>query len=289
MSKYNHIKSIPIESIPKKEITRAIREWSEGNRALRNLLWACYKNGLMTTGSHAGVGSYVGFEYDKEKINDLSIVLNATISQKESQVLMKPDGGNPLSGPNWYKPDIAIGAETPYKKDGNKFFNSITDAIESKKANSDLNLTPLLTLNDFLIDKITCLLIRIRHTIDDEYIIDIEGPFKDGERFEQLNKILTEAGLEYKKHPEYNRRYWRIKSNNPIELSNELNNIVDYIIKNYNLKIPDTIDEVTAFSSQAHVVRNQCLKEGNMSKFETWLMSEDEKFTKQIEEHSKQK
>lgn len=43
MSKYNHIKSISIESIPPKKIKRAIKEWAEGNESLEKLLHTCYK------------------------------------------------------------------------------------------------------------------------------------------------------------------------------------------------------------------------------------------------------
>ena len=46
MSKYNHIESIPIDSIPQEELAQAIKEWAEGDEAMEKLLWACYNNGI---------------------------------------------------------------------------------------------------------------------------------------------------------------------------------------------------------------------------------------------------
>ena len=65
MSKYNNIKSIPIESIPKEEIKIAIKEWAEGNKSLENLLWLCYEKNLKTSGSHAGARPFIDFKYQE--------------------------------------------------------------------------------------------------------------------------------------------------------------------------------------------------------------------------------
>ncbi len=289
MSKYNHIKSIPIESIPREELSQAIKEWAEGYDFLERLLWSLYNNNLKTDGCHAGTKTYVGLVYEKEKPDELSVVLNASLAQKDSQVLMSPDGGNPLSGPDWYKPNIAVGAETPYEEDGKKFCDNVSEAIDNKKAESDLDLSSVITLLDFLIGKITCLDIRINHKNDDMYTFCIEGSFEENERFEEFNQLFTNAGLNYNKHPEFDRRYWTISSNNPKELSEKLKDIVSYIVDNYNIKTPDSLDEVSGLNSSAHVIRNQCLEDGNMAKFETWLMTEEEIINKRIEEIKKRR
>lgn len=75
MSKYNNIKSIPIDSIPKEEIKIAIKEWAEGDESMEKLLLTCYDKGIKTSGCHAGAGSYIAFSY-QEKINKISCLLS---------------------------------------------------------------------------------------------------------------------------------------------------------------------------------------------------------------------
>ena len=154
MSKYNHINSIPIDSIPKEEIAQAIKEWAEGYSFLERLLWSCFINNLETNGCHVGKNTYVGFVYDKDRINDLLVVLQAAIAHQDSQILICPDGGNPLSGPDWYKSDITIGAKTPIVRKSRKFCNSITAAINNRRANNNFDLSSTITLLDFFIGKI---------------------------------------------------------------------------------------------------------------------------------------
>lgn len=65
MSKYNNIKSIPIDSLSKEELKTAIHEWAEGDDAMERLLWAFYNKGIKTNGCHAGTRPYIGIDYTK--------------------------------------------------------------------------------------------------------------------------------------------------------------------------------------------------------------------------------
>ena len=43
---------IPISSLSQDELKEAIHEWAEGSKELEDILWACYKNDVVTIGSH---------------------------------------------------------------------------------------------------------------------------------------------------------------------------------------------------------------------------------------------
>ena len=55
-SKYNHKESIPLDSIPKKELDQAIKEWSQGSKSMEKLIRKSIANGIETNGCHPWAG-----------------------------------------------------------------------------------------------------------------------------------------------------------------------------------------------------------------------------------------
>ena len=100
MSKYNNIKSIPIDSLSDEELKIAMKEWAEGDDSMEALLWAFYNKGITTSGCHAGAGSYVSMDYDVDKKGEFSLIMNTVLSFPGSQILIRPDGGNPHHAPS---------------------------------------------------------------------------------------------------------------------------------------------------------------------------------------------
>lgn len=278
MSKYNHIKSIPIESIPKEEIAQAIHEWAEGYSFLEEFLWACYERGIKTDGCHAGTRSYVGFSYEGDKDNELALLMNAAISEDNSQVLISPNGGNPISGPDWYKTNIAVGSETEYEEDGKAFFDSLTKQLKDNKSNTSIDFSPLLKLTKFFSDRVAGLSIRIKH--NNEYSFSIEGFFPDKERVDELNTLFQGCGLTLHTLPEGERKFWTCTCPDIEDLSNKIREVADYIISNYRLETPTEVSENNSFNINANIVRNKAIQDGRPEQFETWLMTEEERLEK---------
>lgn len=282
MSKYNNMKSIPIESLSDEELKEAIKEWAEGDEAMERLLWSCFNNGIKTSGCHAGSRPYLGIEYEKESKEKIIQVIKTVMDEKESQVLLEPDGGNPFSGPSWYKPDITIGSRTKYQDIADPFFDKVSDTINSNDSNN--NYTSIVNLFDFLINKYSGITIRLNHTENDEYLFSIEKSKneKNTNIFNYLNELFSNAGLLLiEKDTPYN--YWTLKSNNKEEFISKLEQISNHITNNYSLEPPKSIEETEDFKIKAHIKREEYIKAGKEAMFEIWLMGERRKLEEKME------
>lgn len=234
MSKYNHIKSIPIESIPKNELKRAIHEWAEGSKGMEKFLWTCYEKGIKTSGCHAEARPWISFKY-QENLNKIVPLLEKTQEILDSQILIMVDGGNPFSGPEWYLPSIAVGIDSIIKKEVEAYFNDL-DKVLNKNNNNKTH--PMIDLLNFFLDKETGLLLRLKHTKDDKFIFTLEARQAIQERLDYYNDIFIKAGLipipfDIEVCPNYE---WKIESDNFEDMLNKLNKTKEYIIKNYSLE-----------------------------------------------------
>ena len=281
MSKYNNIKSIPIENISKGDLNQAIKEWAEGDEALERLLWSCYNNGIRTTGCHSGKRPYLGIEYEEKNKDIISVIIDSTLDEKQSQVLITPDGGNPFSGPTWYRPDIAIGLRGDNKNEARQFFNKISNSINSKEINK--NYSSVIDLLDFLINKYSDLTIRLIHSQNEEYIFLIEKRIneEDIDTFNKLNKIFSQAGL-LLIEDEKSSKCWTVKTNSKIDFINKLRIIANNIINNYTIEPPKTIDEAKSFLIKAHIKRKEYIESGKEGLFEIWISEERKKLEEQF-------
>lgn len=254
MSKYNNIKSIPIRSIKNKRLKKAIKEWAEGDNAMEELLWACYKNNIETTGCHAGSKPYIDFfAYNsREKIVKM---LGTVMEINGSQFFVNPDGGNPFSGPDWYKPSITIGFDTAYKDEADICFNALTNKIlsDNKELSSKDNFSyKILDLLDYFTGKESGLLFRFYHKDDGVYIFDAEWR-QPNNKFNYFNNLFTKSGLSLDKTSKLeNRKKWIIKDKDLDKIIKKSTKSINYILNNYSLGMPSTIVEIDNFLDAAH-------------------------------------
>lgn len=286
MSKYNNIKSIPIDSLSEDELKVAMKEWTEGDDAMEALLWALYHKGIKTSGCHAGSRPYIGMDFEEASKDDTAILMNAVLSVKDSQIMARPDGGNPFSGDDWYKPDVTVGFNTVYKDDADEKFDMMRRVINGEDdAISLFDMSPIHDLISFFINKYTGILIRIKHDNDDNYILSFECVAKkDSDKLKYFNDSLLGLGFTYSSIDEIDRYFWEFNTNDPQELNSIMRKAVDSLINNFSLKIPAEPEEADTFLAKAHIIRNRSVDE-----FYEWLAEEDKKSKAQWDEERKKK
>lgn len=258
MSKYNHMHSIPIESIPKEEIAIAIKEWAEGDEAMERLLWACYENGVKTDGCHTGMCPYLGLKYTSS--NDKVIkLLAACINLEESQIFISPDGGNPISGEDWYITNIGIGFETESIEKSGENFDTLSSALNNDTSLKEKELVSLLLkLSDFLVDKESALKLRFNYS-ENKYSFSIESTPVNEEVSIYFDKLFKEANFFEAENPvkESKRRFWKIESDNLDDMINKLRESINYIINNYSLEPPTREEDITDLHQLARFKRKE--------------------------------
>ena len=273
MSKYNKIKSIPIETIKKEEIPQAIKEWSEGDKSLEKLLWACYNNGIKTSGCHAGSGPYIDFEYQDDFEKIIPIIETAE-NKVGAQILIMIDGGNPFSGPDWYKPTIGIHLDTEYKDEVDVFFDELTNSLKNENIKNNHSMLRLL---EFFSDKESALSLRFMHKEEGKYTFYIESRDIPKNRYDYYKKMFSESGLiEVVNNSDNlkNRHGWKIESDNLDDVLSKLNHATNHIISNYSLDIPKSEDEIISFIMLAKYMK----RTSSENKFDEWLREQEIKY-----------
>ena len=280
MSKYNNIKSIPVDSIPKREIKKAIHEWAEGNDFLEQLLTMCYEKDIKTNGCHAGPGPYIDFKYH-ENINKIESIFETVQKTKDSQILIAVDGGNPYSGPEWYLPTIGFSIFTEDQKEIDTFFKSLIEEVKKEK---EYVSHPLMDILRFFIDKETGLLLRFRHTSEDKYCFQIELKKTSEERLKYFKDFFNKTPLKEKPFDIEKSPYheWVIENDNLEYINNKLKELYNYIFNNYSLDSPKSEDEIYNFQA---LVRFRRKINGNKD----FKRKELDKILKEIQEKNKNK
>lgn len=270
MSKYNHMKSIPIESIPKDEIKRAISEWAEGDKSLENLLWICYEKDLKTSGSHAGPRPFIDFKY-QEDLNRIVCLFEKVQTIKGSDIFIQIDGGNPFSGDDFDKAFISLGNETEYEDEAHEFFDSLSETLKNNMDNKKDH--PMLKMLNTLNDKGTSLRLRFKYNKDNTYEFSIESSIINDERYKYYSNIFKKANMQEEKMDMFDntKRYdWKIQSDNLEDLLEKMNNISDIIKSDFKLEAETDEEKIIDFTLLAKY------KKQNLSKneFDNWLKEE---------------
>ena len=267
MSKYNHIKSIPIESIPKDEIKRAISEWAEGDKSLENLLWVCYEKGLKTSGSHAGAMPFIDFKY-QEDLNKIVCLFEKVQTIQGSDIYIQIDGGNPFSGDDFDKAFISLGNETKYKDEADEFFDSLSETL---KNNMDLQKDhPMLQILNTLNNKGTSLRLRLRYNKDNTYEFSIESSIINDDRYKYYSDLFKKTNMQEEKIDMFQntKRYnWKIKSNDLEDILEKMNNISDVIKNDFKLEAETDEKKIIDFTLLAKYKKQNLPKE----EFDNWL------------------
>lgn len=283
MSKYNRMASIPISSLSEQELPIAIREWAEGNVHMESLLWACYKNGIETDGCHADEYPYISFHLNSKNEEVLKL-LNVAQSIKGASFLVMPDGGNPLSGPDWNRPNLSIWFEAQKKIEVDSILEKLTLALTSKEEelNTDNDFfAQLLDLAHFFANKESGLDFCALHNQDDSYsfIMRAEKP-----NFEYYNSLLQNAGLQLEETPEdWWCNEWSMEGDEVEALSQKIRVCIANVMQNYSLEKPTEILEEMSFNTIARIKKREFgdSLEGKQ-KFAEWIQEEWTKRTNNL-------
>lgn len=280
MIKYNNMKSIPISSIPKNEMKQAISEWAEGSKNMKKLLWNCLKNNVETNGCHAEKRPYleiiVNDSHDKVKK-----MLREVEGINGAEVVIFPDGGNPLSGPNWNVPNLLFSFDTTDEKFGEEIFGRMSKSLKSKdkkNENKEGAFEQILAFHDFFKDKESGCSFRIKNN-DEKYVFSIES-YKGERNLEYFNSLFVKAGLnQIEKEPiDSPLDVWSISSSTPEEFKEKIKKCNETITKEWSLEYPTEISEDMSFNMIAHIKKREF---GNSPKgnqqFEEWFQAENEK------------
>jgi hypothetical protein len=269
------MKSIPISSIKKEEMAKAIKEWAEGSAHMEQLLWACFNNGVETNGCHAGADPYLGI-----KVNDSKDKIKKMICSIQEidgvQVLIMPDGGNPYGGSDFYKPILTLSCFTPYEKSANDFFDKMKESLTNEKTKEIYEeglFDSMLDFYDFFAFKESGLVFRSRYE-SGKYIFAIDSNHSE-KNFDYFKKLFEKAGLQkMKKEPEY-MNFWDISATTAEEFREKMKVCKDVIINEWSLDLPNEITEDMSFNEKARIKRREFgdSPEGKKN-FESWLKDE---------------
>lgn len=282
MSKYNNVKSIPIDSLSSEELSNAIEEWSEGNNNMEELLWNFHNKGIKTNGSHVGTNSYIGIEYEIDKKDAISKITNFILSVRGIEVLIIPDGGNPYSGPDWYKPIITIISKTWIENVANNHFKVVTNILnDNSEIIKEINSKPMFELLDFFINKYIGLYFRILHDNDDNYSISFEvSTEENSDLYIYLNNNLLNLGFNIRGVEGGNHKFWEFSTKNSKELNIKIKNAVNNLIKNYSFRTPINLEEVDLLEdslANPYIARIHLLREKSIDEFKQYLENERKK------------
>ncbi|MBE5821488.1 MAG: hypothetical protein E7311_02730 [Clostridiales bacterium] len=254
---WNDGSSIRISELKEEQVKQAIKEWSEGSEALEKLLWNCYKNKVITTGCDSGNHNhfpYLRFLIDESAQENVKKILLATDNFAQSEILIK-FGGNPHSGPDWYKSSISV--KPIRKEDANVFFSKINCVLQKKENDINEYVELLLSLYDFFKDKlagISIFIIKNKNT----YSISFNS-FLNKNNWDYYTKILSKAHLklEKPKSPEDPFVCWKHTSEGKEEFILCLKKILEVLKENWSLKIPDKVTKDMSFNYSALVMQKK--------------------------------
>lgn len=243
MGEYNQKKSISVKKLSEEELDIAIKDWAENDPSLENLLRTCYKNNIETIGCHVGPRSYLEFFVNSSYKKIINLLSKAEQINK-SEVLLMPDGGNPNSGDDWYKPSLTLSFSNVTNEEVDNYFNQL-----SKSINQDLKegiYSKILKLYDFLINKESSLLLRIGNK--EKYYFEIELLFRNS-KLDYFNELFKSQNLVYRRITD-KVHSWKLEEIDYDVFKNKLDKIINYIINNYSLGLPE-YSELESFSSKA--------------------------------------
>lgn len=282
MGKYKDgTKSTLISSIPPEELGDAFKEWANGNEAMTELLYTCYKNGLETIGNHFGLVSYVEFFVNNSQ-KVIKSIFNYMQDIDSAHVNIMPDGGNPLSNDEvWWKPTMAIGFGPVEKKEEHeKLIREMTAAINgssSKKEIEEGAFDSLVDIYDFFAGKGSNLTIGARYD-NGQYRFSISSVNTSTNNIEYFKKLFEKAGLSYEKIKITDglvRDEWAIVSDKKEDFREKIVKAEEIIEDNWTYEKPTQIEEHMGLNEKSRIKMEQYGRtpEG-MAKFKEWLEEE---------------
>lgn len=253
------MESIPVKSLGDKELKQAITDWSEGNRHLKKLLWRCYKAGVETSGCHSGHRKstpYVDFQIEGTARTKLRKILSSTLDLGDAEVFLS-FGGNPWSGPDWYKPVVLT---APLKVEYTTiFFKSLIASLKEKKeSQNDEIVKAFMDIYESMRDRETPLKFRMRVYEGECYKISIEC-FENNRDWKYYTELFTSIGFKEERNPRYPDSIilWENIANGREEIKSMLQEL-NYTLKTkWTLELPEEITEDMSVVSRALLMRRK--------------------------------
>ena len=272
-SLWNRGASIPIEALSESERKEAIHEWSEGNYHLENLLLQCYQKGIVTGGCDAGDhhSAYVDFYVEDSSKEAVRRILLATQNHGNVGAFLLM-GGNPYSGPNWYKPVISL---SPIKsKEAESFFDMLSSSLEEgKESFNDEVFTNILDFYEFFKEKIAGIHVRILETENDGYRLSMEC-YGDKCHWEYLSELFKKAGMKKDEKLSQNApcMIWELKCSDKATFNLEAKRVLEVLNDGWCLEIPEEVTEDMGFNQQALIMRRRFGSDANgVKRMNDWL------------------
>lgn len=270
MSKYNNGKSISFSELKEDEIEQAIREWSQGNVHMEKLLWACRDNGIETLGCHPLKHPYLELTMGNSH-KAISKMLYVAQNILGSQILIYPDGGNPLSGEKtWYIPRITIGFDTSEMKEVNETLDKLYEAIvldDKLEMQEGRTFANMLDFYDFFAEKESGIsYLTMRHDKSGLYQFLISY-----EESAYCKSIFRKAGMKLNKN-KWGYLDWVIEDRDEIKFDEKVRKAKTTIMNEYPLGLTQEIKPNMNLTIQVRIIRRQFgnAPEGKQ-KFSEWL------------------
>lgn len=276
--KYNNLSSFDIFKLSDEELKDAIHEWAMEDVSLEKLLWKCYNNGVVTHGCHVGPMSYLSLsaDYEVEKVKNM---INSVYQTDGFSLLIAPDGGNPFSGDIFYKPDLSIVfLKTHNQKMADELLDKMSCSIDQNVVCDNDIINSFIDLYAFFSGRESDLEFRLNNN-NGTYSFSVE--LHSGYNFDYYDNLFNNTDLVLNKN---NFFCWQIVSSDLREFSKKLKEIKNVLIKNYDLDIPNKIEDNMSFNEMFRIIRRKYLSiYGDEVEYKKFSSEFEKEFHKKME------
>lgn len=282
MYNYNNGSSVPAKELSAEELKRAINIWSEGDKELKKLLKNSYRLGLETS-SCCAASPYISYYLDdKKQLDNIKKMIQLFRDEDDIQILINPDGGNPFSGKNWYRPMITF-SKTYTQGEYDSIFKKLNNYILTDKNINDDFISVLIKISKLFINKESAILIRCTKSFD-EYVFELEYDLK--------HPFCNIYSKMFKKANIYTITYSRIKSilsygiieKNYDVFGKKLLGIYDKLSKVINIPLIDDPNSPLAWNTATIMKRKFGDSQEGKKLFDEWLQKEQDLFFSKIQD-----
>ena len=271
-SRWNRMVSIPVNSLTQEELREAIHEWAEGCEELEKLLWTCYHKGIETGGSHVGKhNNYFEFYVDFNSTSLLQRILSAAETYGFAETFMM-FGGNPFSGPNWYRTNLCIECLIPEKVA--EFYSQVNHTLEDETQNISARCFALmLEFAEFFEDKLANLRFRMKVRNHSEYELFIETS-KSGHNVAYFDELFGSFGMIQMKRDDSPVVLWYINGFSEEDFYLTIKTILDGIRSKWKLETPtEIVDEKNPFFNALIMQKKFGTTPEGVKKMNDWINS----------------
>ena len=245
------------EEIKQAEIEDVIKIWAEGSSSLEQLLLTCYQKKIETCGCHFGRNSYLDIHLN-DKHSQIAPMLTATARQKNTILTILPDGGNPFSGPDWYRPSIGFWYQADNKEQANNMFDFWTEQLKQGDVDPpDSFGNTFLAYHDFFTGKESGTRLRYLHTEGESprLVLDV---YDTGNNMPLLPNLYEKAGytLNQDLSSDFHHTF-ELSAETPELLAKKMKSSLEVIQKEWSFEPPQEEKEGMELFILAHIKKRE--------------------------------